>query len=240
VIVAAILIGMIGSPDLASAQPFEAHSGKFPDVDRMEQSLMRGESTKSDVIALLGKPAGRGGALSGLQPDRPREIWLYEELDASMIDTKGGVLRLHIAQQFLMVYFVDGKFDGFWWHDTSAPVKGALLLGESPRAQTGPTSANTAISTPEEFHALVAGRRMTNDREWVEFVLEPNGTMSGKRADGTKLSGPWYFKDGLFCRESTVGKRSQGWDCQIVTVNGDEVTFHRKRGTGKRAVYRFL
>lgn len=133
---AAVVFGMASVFDLAAAQSLDARSGKFPDVDRMEASLKRGVSTKSDVLALIGRPDGRGGALSNLEPGRPREIWVYEELGMSVIDTKGGVMRMHLAQQFLMIYFVDGKFDAFWWHDNSAPVKGAMLLGQAPAAPT--------------------------------------------------------------------------------------------------------
>ena len=96
----------------------------------MESTLTKGVSTKADVAVLLGQPNGRGGALSKLEPQRPREIWLYEELDVSLIDMKQGVARIHIAQQFLMVYFVDGIFDGFWWHDNSAPVAATTGFGD--------------------------------------------------------------------------------------------------------------
>ena len=98
-----------------------ARMGRFPDVDVMEERLVKGLSTKAEVEALLGAPSGRGGALSNLEPDRPREIWVYEENNVSIIsmDDGAGRMRLHFAQQFLMVYFVEGVFDGFWWHDTA-------------------------------------------------------------------------------------------------------------------------
>ena len=117
-----ILIGALVSLGSASAQSFDARAGKFPDVDRMESTLTKGVSTKADVEALLGRPSGRGGALSNLEPQRPREIWLYEELGVSLIGMEGEVARIHIDQQFLMIYFVDDIFDGFWWHDNAAPV----------------------------------------------------------------------------------------------------------------------
>ena len=124
-----MLIGTLTSLGPASAQLFDARSGAFPDVDRMESTFTKGTSTKADVEALLGRPNGRGGALSNLEPQRPREIWLYEELGVSLIDMKGGVARIHIAQQFLMIYFVDGIFDGFWWHDNAAPVAASTGSG---------------------------------------------------------------------------------------------------------------
>lgn len=94
----------------------DGRAGGFPDVDSMETALKKGISTKTDVEALLGPPVGRGGALSGVEPGRPRDVWVYGEFGWSLIDMKGGVARLHFDQQLLMVYFLGDVFDGFWWH----------------------------------------------------------------------------------------------------------------------------
>ena len=100
--------------------------GAFPDVDRMEAELKKGVSTKADVEALLGPPTGQGGALSSVQPERPREVWVYGEFGWSMIELKGSTARLHLDQRLLMVYFVDDLFDGFWWHGNAAAMTGRL------------------------------------------------------------------------------------------------------------------
>ena len=112
---------VVGTSSISSSQETSVRMGSFPDVDLMESSLIKGVSTKAEVRSLLGEPGGRGGALSNLEPDRPREIWVYEENNASVMsmDQGSGKMRIHFAQQFLMVYFVDGVFDGFWWHDTA-------------------------------------------------------------------------------------------------------------------------
>ncbi len=102
------------------------------------------------------------------------------------------------------------------------------------------TNVTGTISTREEFENLVVGRPLTNADGTVRIVLNADGTMSGTRADGARLSGPWYFDDGYFCREPTYRGKSLGWDCQVVTIDGNDVTFHRDRGTGKRVKYRFL
>ena len=108
----------------SGAQAQGGRTQAFPDVDRMEAELTKGVSTKADVEALLGPPVGHGGALSAVQPDRPRDVWVYGEFGWSIIDMSGSVVRLHLDQQLLMVYFVDGVFDGFWWHGNAGAMKG--------------------------------------------------------------------------------------------------------------------
>ncbi len=113
----------ISAAPVAQAQ-VEGRVAAFPDVDRMEAELKKGVSTKADVEALLGAPIGRGGALSGVQPAAPRDVWVYGEFGWSLIDMKGGVARLHLDQQLLMVYFVGDVFDGFWWHGNAGALIG--------------------------------------------------------------------------------------------------------------------
>jgi len=120
----ALAIAVSGAVAERSVQAAEGRAGVFPDVDLMERSLTKGVSTKADAEALLGQPIGRGGALSGVEPGRPREVWVYGEFGWSLIDMKGGVMRLHFDQRLLMVYFMDDRFDGFWWHGNAAAMTG--------------------------------------------------------------------------------------------------------------------
>lgn len=119
-------IGALCAENGAQAQGGRA--GAFPDVDRMEAELKKGVSTKADVEALLGPPVGRGGALSAVEPDRPRDIWVYGEFGWSIIDMSGSEVRLHLDQQLLMVYFIDDVFDGFWWHGNAAAMTGDFSI----------------------------------------------------------------------------------------------------------------
>jgi len=95
----------------------------MPNIELLETQLTKGVSTKVDVEQLLGKPIGEGGALSGLEPDRPRELWVYGESGWSIVGLEGTTARIHIDQQLLMVFFVDGRFDGYWWNSHGGPVK---------------------------------------------------------------------------------------------------------------------
>ena len=110
--------------------------GAFTAVDRIEEELQRGVSTKADVERLLGKPNGRGAAgLLGIEvfvrPRKLREIWLYEDHEGNVIDSKGGVMRLHLRMQYLQVYFVGDRFDGFMWFSNAGTQK--LETPSSPK-----------------------------------------------------------------------------------------------------------
>jgi len=101
----------------------DMRAGAVRNAELIEIQLTKGVSTKADVERLLGKPIGDGAALSGLDPERPRELWVYGEAAWSLIGFEGGVARTHFEQQLLMVYFLDGKFDGYWWNSNAGPIK---------------------------------------------------------------------------------------------------------------------
>ena len=125
--------------------------------------------------------------------------------------------------------------------DKGCTSTGTASASPAPSGERAGSAVGTvAISTPEEFERRVVGRRLTNPEGTVRIVLNADGTMSGTREDGARLSGPWYFDDGYFCREPSFGGNSQGWDCQVVTIEGDGLTFHRDHGTGERVKYRFM
>ncbi len=129
IIVAFAIAGLLAGNVAQAADNLAQASGRvgaFPDVDRMEAELRKGVSTKADVEALLGPPIGHGGALSSVDPNRPRAVWVYGEFGWSMIELKGSTARLHLDQQLLMVYFVDDVFDGFWWHGNAGALTGKL------------------------------------------------------------------------------------------------------------------
>ena len=110
-----LLIG----PQLYAQDAIEAQMGEFPPVDLIETKLQRGVSTTVDVERVLGRPAGRGGYLA-MMDGIPRDVWYYHDIHSSLIDTKGGIMRLHTHTQILLVYFAGDRFDGYKWFATSA------------------------------------------------------------------------------------------------------------------------
>jgi hypothetical protein len=108
---------------------------------------------------------------------------------------------------------------------------------ETPAGQEG---GGGPIATREEFEELVVDRPVEGgDRDWVNLEIHSDGTMSGRRSDGVEISGPWYFSGGYFCREPLLDGKSVGWDCQMVSVEGNEVAFARNRGKGRKVTYSF-
>lgn len=100
--------------------------GKFPEIDQIQSKLERGVSTKQDVEAILGKPAGYGGYLA-IMDRKPREVWYYHDQNSSIINTKGNVIRMHSHMQMLMVFFFNEKLDGYKWFSNASAAKGKVL-----------------------------------------------------------------------------------------------------------------
>ena len=73
-------------------------------------TLKRGVSTEADVAAALGAPTGSGRALMP-GDSGPRQVWVYGK---TRVDTVGR--KSSIKQDSVMVFFKDGRFDGFLWY----------------------------------------------------------------------------------------------------------------------------
>jgi hypothetical protein len=94
-------------------------TGVFPPVGTLEKEIQRGISTKMDVRRLLGAPNGFGSAVFPTDP-HAREIWYYDDIEMTDFKSEaGGVLRVNVRQQILLVFFKNGVFDGFMWFSNS-------------------------------------------------------------------------------------------------------------------------
>lgn len=112
-----LLAGML----VAGCAPKRATTGAFTELGRLEGELHRGVSTKRDVQRVLGPPDGFGSAAIPLGPKlsfdvKPREVWYYSDIELTgMKGEGGGVIRIDVRQQVLLVLFDEGVFDGFMW-----------------------------------------------------------------------------------------------------------------------------
>ncbi len=95
----------------------------FSVVSGLETRLARGESTKADVLELLGEPSGAGEfggfhAVRGPEHAKkgPADIWYYEDSRAAM--GVGG--RMSERIQVLLVFFQGDVYDGFLWLTAAA------------------------------------------------------------------------------------------------------------------------
>lgn len=92
------------------------HEGRPPPIAALD-GLRQGVSTRAEIEAALGQPAGHGVFAEAGQP--MREIWVFEERT-----TDHGA----IARKTLLV-FIDqesGRFAGYWWY------RGGVLIGRAP------------------------------------------------------------------------------------------------------------
>lgn len=83
----------------------EVVTGRIPNVTALETAIKPGESTRADVLRVLGTPVGRSVSAMPIEA-RPREMWTYYYSHGSLKD---------VRQMFLFVYFVEDRYDGYLW-----------------------------------------------------------------------------------------------------------------------------
>lgn len=96
-----------------------ASPGAIPDAiqhdreEQIESKLIRGTSTKADVLKGFGK---RNGSGTGLIPGDPmiREMWYYEDVKYSGSEAN---------QKILLIYFKDDIYDGYMWFTNKSEIK---------------------------------------------------------------------------------------------------------------------
>jgi hypothetical protein len=89
---------------------------EFAPVNQIDDKLVRGNSTETDVLALLGLPTGSGRATIPPNYD-PQDVLYYEDIEISdMTNAPGGVIELAMEQRILLVFLQEGVFDGFMWY----------------------------------------------------------------------------------------------------------------------------
>lgn len=115
---------------VAGCAPKKVTTGAFTQLSRLESELQRGVSTKRDVQRVLGAPDGYGGAALPVGPKfsfdlKLREAWYYSDIEAtSMKGEGGGVIRINVRQQILLVFFDKGIFHGFMWFSNTGVAEG--------------------------------------------------------------------------------------------------------------------
>jgi len=99
---------------LAGCTPQKVTTGAFTKIDGLDKQLKRGVSTKMEVQRVLGAPNGFGGAILPTDP-KPREVWYYEDVEATDFKMEGEIMRMKMRQQILLIFFEKGVFDGYMW-----------------------------------------------------------------------------------------------------------------------------
>jgi len=83
--------------------------GRRPDVNVLETTLKVGESTRADMVRVLGEPVGRSMSAMPIEA-QPRVLWTYYYEEGSLND---------VRQFFLFVYLAGDRYDGYLWFSSS-------------------------------------------------------------------------------------------------------------------------
>ena len=85
-----------------------AAAERYPSAPSLDAKLIRGQSTKADVLLLLGEPHGTGGARVPTVRDM-REVWYYED------NRQSGLFTMTMTQNIFLVMFRGDRYDGYLW-----------------------------------------------------------------------------------------------------------------------------
>lgn len=112
------LLLMAGFLTMQCSTSATVRTGVFPDTSRISIDLKRGSSSKQDVEQILGAPKGTGGALLPAE-HRQKEVWLYDDVEATAIAQSHGTIHIDMRQQILLIFFEKGVYDGYLWYTNS-------------------------------------------------------------------------------------------------------------------------
>lgn len=98
-LVAVLILAAAGCADIRIL------AGRPPDLDALESRLRLKESTREDVLAVLGQPEGKGREMLPNSP-APRTAWTYYYEEGTLQDAR---------RTFLFVYFHGDSYDGYLW-----------------------------------------------------------------------------------------------------------------------------
>ena len=106
---------------------FRMEVGRRVDPALLETTLRIGESTRENVLAVLGEPGGRGRSL--LPIDRtPKTVWLYYYSETNVESNE-----LKDVRQILLWVYLDGdRYDGYMWFSSLPRMSARLVAAESP------------------------------------------------------------------------------------------------------------
>ena len=103
-------------------------TGVFPNPQNIDDKLIRGNSTRSDVIKLLGVPNGAGGALLPGFGERSEvlghySVWYYEDIELEDSKSENKIIIMDMRHQILMIFFKEDRYYGYFWTSTRNDFK---------------------------------------------------------------------------------------------------------------------
>lgn len=104
-IVAIVFVIAIVASTLTGCITVRVKMGDRPDISALQQLLTIGESTRDDVVQVVGEPSGTGRAKLPMQP-KPIDMWHYYYAEGTRDDSR---------QLMLFVYLEDDVYQGYMW-----------------------------------------------------------------------------------------------------------------------------
>jgi|GEM_PF-4379851 len=87
------------------------------------------------------------------------------------------------------------------------------------------------ITTEQDFLEQVAGKRLVDGNSWV--IINPDGTVEGVGPDQQPVSGSWSWSETFYRRSIHFDGKDLPEDLQVVSIDGDRVSFAHQRGAGE-------
>lgn len=109
-----LLVAVLASACMVQVQT--AKTQAFKDLHRIDTDLVRGVSTRADVLALLGAPDGRGAWVYGKDGDlgvATWDLWVYVRIDVSITKAQ---------HKSLLVFLKGNLYDGYFWTDDALSI----------------------------------------------------------------------------------------------------------------------
>jgi len=86
------------------------------------------------------------------------------------------------------------------------------------------------ITSKKQFLDEIAGRKLVQEDSWV--IISPDGKVTGKGPGNGMIVGAWVWDDVYYCRKIVIDGEPLPRNCQVVTRDGDTVSFFHDKGAG--------
>jgi hypothetical protein len=90
---------------LPGCMDIHVRAGSRPNPDVLENTLQIGRSTRSDIVAALGVPFGKGREMLPFV-QQPRTLWSYYYEEGDLKESR---------RMFLFVFLKEDLYDGYMW-----------------------------------------------------------------------------------------------------------------------------
>ena len=110
----------------------------------------------------------------------------------------------------------------------------AMALVLSISVSVDAKSSERKITTEEEFRRIAEDKKQI--ASWGHVITRKDGSMRGF-FNGRFISEEWTWEGQYYCRDVTIGVKNLGYDCQVVTVSGNKITYIRNKGSGQKTTY---